>query len=425
MSTEPEPTTGPVPGPVSGEPPLAACVAVVGPANSGKTTLLHLLDGALQLHPGAPLVYVVKGNPDGTGRYLFHAPELREALKPKVKGSWTNVTMETIGEWVDRCRERLELVLVDVGGKHDPTNEALFGRCSHALVVARRFEDEAEERAEGMESWVAATGAAGLRLAGRVRSLWRDGEPWAEVDADGTFDAGFRADTSRPGDSTNRAVVARLVESLLRLRTHRPTAGYLDLRLPRDWAFDDLADLAGLVPRLEARGDGPLTLGGRAPIWAYAAALHRALDRDPRAAVEVFDPKAPSGLVPVPERLAGEVPAEVARCLSVRWSAGPEDGCAVLEIEITSPDRFLPPSVFAHLPALPRPAGEPTPGPVVVSGAGPIWLHLAYSRWLRSLPGERGIGLVDARTRSAVFVTGPGSPATRPWDLTELIGAAT
>jgi hypothetical protein len=67
-----------VSAPVSEEPILAPCVAVVGPANSGKTSLLHPLDEALQSHPSAPLAYVVKGNPDGTGRYLLHAPELRE-----------------------------------------------------------------------------------------------------------------------------------------------------------------------------------------------------------------------------------------------------------------------------------------------------------------------------------------------------------
>lgn len=402
---------------VSEEAPLAPCVAVVGPANSGKTTLLHLLDDVLQTHPEAPRVYVVKGNPDGTGRYLFHAPELREALKPRVKGAWTGVTMRTIGEWIDRCRERLELVLVDVGGMHSPSNAELFARCTHALVVARRFEDEARERAEGMESWVAAARDAGLRLAGRVRSLWREGAPWIATDSEGAFDAGFRADASTPEDTLNHGLVTRLAEALLDLRVRRPPSEYLDLRLHRDWTFDDLPDLGGLARSLEARGHGPLVLGGRAPIWAYAAALHRALDRDPRAAVDVFDPKAPLGLVPVPANLTGDAPPELASCLSARWRGGPGDACTVLEIEITSPDRFLPPSLVAHLPALPRPEGEPPAGPIVVSGAGPIWLHLAYSRWLRSLPGPRSIGLVDARTKSAVFVAGPGSPSARPWEL--------
>lgn len=144
---------------------LAPCVAVVGPANSGKTTLLHLLDHALQRHPARPLVYVVKGNPDGTGRYLFHSPELRERLKERVKGVWCATTVETVCGWVESCRRHLDLVLVDLGGRHAPGNERIFERCSHALVVARRFADRRREREEGMESWVRACRRSGLEQA--------------------------------------------------------------------------------------------------------------------------------------------------------------------------------------------------------------------------------------------------------------------
>ena len=42
------------------------CIAIVGPPNSGKTTLLRLLDLALRKHPTKPLAYVVKGKCNGT-----------------------------------------------------------------------------------------------------------------------------------------------------------------------------------------------------------------------------------------------------------------------------------------------------------------------------------------------------------------------
>ena len=396
----------------------APVVAVVGPANSGKTSFLHLLDEALQLHSDAPLVYVVKGSPDGTGRYLFHAPELRERLKPRVKGSWAAVTAETISKWIERCCRHLELVLVDVGGKHSASNTVLFRHCSHFLVVAKALDDEAAEREEGMESWVRAGRRAGLELLGRVRSLWREGQAGIGTGDGGALDATFRADAAEPGNAANHEVIEKLVDELLALRLRREPPSYVDLRLHRDWSVSDLADLAGMAPVIERKAEQvDVVLGGRAPIWAYAATLYRILQRRPSAEVTVFDPKAPSGLVTVPETLSGEVSPEVTHCLSARWRPGPGGRRAVLELAITTADHFLPPDFTEHLPALPRPEGLPSAGPVVISGAGPIWLHLAYSRWLRPLSRERRIGHVDARMQSAIFVAGPGAPSAEPWAL--------
>ncbi len=269
-----------------------------------------------------------------------------------------------------------------------------------------------------MESWVRAGRRAGLELVGRVGSLWREGEPGIRIAEEGILGASFRADAAEPGNAVNHEVVGKLVERLLALRSRRQPPAYVDLRLPRDWTVDDLPDLAGLAPVVERRAQrGEVLLGGRAPIWAYAAALHRILDRCPAAEVVVFDPKTPSGLVTVPGTLSGEVSQEVAGCLSARWRCRPGGRSAVLELELTAPDHFLPPDLTVHLPALPRPEGHPPAGPVVVSGAGPIWLHLAYSRWLRSFDPKRTIGHVDARSESAIFVAGTAAPRAEPWRL--------
>ena len=75
------------------EPACAPCVVVVGPANSGKTTFLHLLDQAQQQHPDLPLVYIVKGTPDGTGRGFGEtsrgAPSVT-GTRARAERSWCN-----------------------------------------------------------------------------------------------------------------------------------------------------------------------------------------------------------------------------------------------------------------------------------------------------------------------------------------------
>jgi energy-coupling factor transporter ATP-binding protein EcfA2 len=270
----------------------APCVAVVGPANSGKTDLLHVLDEILQHHPSRPLVYVVKGNPDGSGRYLYYSPRLRKELKDQVKGVWTGATVESVCLWVDNARDLLELALLDFGGKHESVNDAMLSRCSHYIVMARRFPDEVQEKREGMESWQRVCEKNGLAPLALIHSLYVEGEPQI-LSAGHPLWMSFRSDIVAPGDLTNQHVLEALVDRLLEIRRPKASLPYIDLRLSRDWTPSDLADLAGLLPRMEslARQRQRIVLGGRAPVWAYVACMHRILDVDPSADVWEFDPK--------------------------------------------------------------------------------------------------------------------------------------
>ena len=385
---------------------LAPCVAVVGPANSGKTTLLHRLDRALQEHPARPIACVVKGNPDGTGRYLFEAPEQREALKSRVKGAWRTETVETVRRWIDHARVRIELVLVDFGGKHAPVNADMLARCTHFIVVARAFDDPARERDEGMQSWIDVCEICGLLPLARVISLWKAGEPQVLGTPQGVVEASFRADAVVPDDPRNAAVVARLVDDLVALRRPRQPAGYVDLHLSRRWTPADLVDLAGRAVEVDrAARAGTVALGGVAPTWAYAAALHRALGRVPNLTVDVFDPKVLPGWVRVPAVVAGQASSPLADALDVAWRPAP-DG-ATLDVRLTRPDRFIGLGDEASLAALPLPVGPVPGGRLVVYGAVPVWLRMAYSRWLRGARPDAAIGAWDARLRAAVPVTEP------------------
>ncbi len=396
-----------------GEPPLALAVAVVGPANSGKTTLLNLLDDALQRHPGGHGACVVKGSPDGTGRYLFHVPEVRERVKERVKGEWSSGTIETIRAWIDNARRTLELVLVDVGGRHAPDNARLFRSCSHFIVVARRFGDAGRERDEGMDSWVRTCCDSGLVPVARVRSLWGTGGVCAEAGPDGALEATFRSDAGRPEDTLNDALVRALVERLVALRRPRDPHPYIDLHLGRAWTPADIPDVGGCAGRIAVaalRGD--VYLGGLTPIWAYAAALHHALDIAPETRVRVFDPKRPSA-VEIPASLnasAGGNPWT--GLVELRWQwIGPTTEDATLDLWLTAGDRLLPAGIENELDRVPLPEADRRPERIVVSGAVPVWLHLALSRALRiRYPGVR-IGAWDQRLQQAVFFARRGETA--------------
>jgi len=392
---------------------LAPAIAVVGPAGSGKTTLLHLLDRTLQNHPSSPLAYVVKGSPDGTGRYLLAAPDLREGLKRRVKGAWGSATVATICGWIESARSVLELVVVDLGGRHSPRNRELYRGCSHFLVVVR---DQDERRADSergdLGSWWQACEANGLEPVARVRSLWGKGRSTVVRGSDGVLDVRIRLDPEGRKARETVSALGKLAEAILALRVSRPVPGYLDLRLDRQWVPDDVADLAGRAGELERMVQKEkVLLGGRAPIWAYAAALHRTLDLKPEVVVEVFDPKVPGAFVRIPRRLRDDSPPPSG--IRAQWRRVKEG--LVLDVELTAEDRFLGPEMSEQPHRLPVPEGPPGEGPIGVFGAAPIWVHLAYSRWLRQWVEERGLGVWDAGTKSMVFVAGPEAPRIEHW----------
>ncbi len=357
---------------------LSPAIAVIGPANAGKTTLLHEIDRQLQARLDS--VLVIKGSPDGTGRYLYYSPHLRNTpeFKAAVKGAWAGPTVEQICEWVTQGRKNLSLALLDFGGRHDEQTAAanlrMLACCTHYLVVSRH------DDLEGAALWEDVGHKAGLRRAGRLRSHAAGGPQPVVLNDGGEWEASFQIGQT-PKSSTNTAVMERLAQRLAALSHPRLAVPYVNLHQPSDWEPADIPSVGGrqaAIRQLASR-TGVLVLGGAAPIWAYLAGLRAALPANPEARIFFYDPRQPEPLVEIPNRPALRTGNFPEGALAVHW--GVREGLASLEFEIRTPDKFLPPSAAQNLSEAPPP--EPPPGPRVgLYGPGPTWLFGAYARWL-------------------------------------------
>ncbi len=131
-------------------------ILIGGPPHSGKSTLAYSLSQALRQRQIAH--YLLRAAPDGEGDWTH---ELQNATVQPVrfKGKWTQ-------QWVDvTCRDTAQRtlpLLVDVGGKPTPDQQAIFDQCTHAIVIAAKDEDRAQ--------WVEMTQAHNLLLIANLRS---------------------------------------------------------------------------------------------------------------------------------------------------------------------------------------------------------------------------------------------------------------
>lgn len=371
---------------------LAPCIAVVGPANSGKTTLLHQLDEHLQARINA--VLVLKGNPDGTGRYQFHAPDLREALKAEVKGQWGSATIDRICDWIDHGRRNLSIALLDFGGKHSPENGRMLGRCSHYILVSRLGDEK------GAASWEEVCRRNNLRLVASMRSVGPDDPPPQLASDEAGMTGTFRFDAS-PGDTVNDTVLTPLTERIVSMGRTVDLTPYVDLHLLTPWTEEMVSTVAGRDHKIRELAErvGAVVLGGVAPRWAYLAGLRCALLVNDQARVFFFDPKEPERLVEIPARRrpVNFPPGQ----LQLSWNVKP--GFAELRCELLSPDKFLPSSAAQNLAGAPGYGEVPNLDSVGLYGPGPTWLYGAYARWLMAC-GVRRLGSWDGRKQGYITV---------------------
>ncbi|NJM00840.1 MAG: CRISPR-associated protein Csx3 [Synechococcaceae cyanobacterium SM2_3_2] len=121
-------------------PHLCPAVMVVGPPDSGKSTLSHALFQALL--PTHPDIYLQRAQWDGEGNWVLELdPQMRETLKQPHRGQLTPEFFGFHAQAILQLRRQKRLVLVDVGGMVQPEKIPLVEACSHYLVVSREPSD--------------------------------------------------------------------------------------------------------------------------------------------------------------------------------------------------------------------------------------------------------------------------------------------
>ena len=207
-----------------------------------------------------------------------------------------------------------------------------------------------------------------------------------------------------PGDPINDPAVVPLVDALVGLSRSSDHVPYVNLHLSEDWRTAQIPGVAGQADKIAelATRTGVVVIGGAAPIWAYLAALCCALQAREDVRVFFYDPRQPERLVEIPIQPGRGPAAFPDDTLRVSWRS--EGERAILQFEITTPDKFLPTIAAQNLAGAPVPPPAPG-GDVGLSGAGPTWLYGTYARWLIAR-GAGGVASWDGRLREFVRVWG-------------------
>jgi hypothetical protein len=241
-----------------------------------------------------------------------------------------------------------------------------------------------------------------------MHSLPKDGPEPVVLKAGEDVQATFRVDV-RPGDSVNDAALATLVKTVLRLSRPLERIPYVNLWQPERWHVDQIPDLGGRAAKIAqlASRTGGVVLGGAAPIWAYLAGLCCALEAHSDVRVFFFDPKQPECLVEIPAapQVLGAPSAFPLDALRISWRDEPPR--SVLQFEITTEDKFLPPSAAENLAGAPPPPTAPSPH-IGLFGKAPLWIYGTYARWLIAA-GARSLASWDMGTKSFIQIWGSNS----------------
>lgn len=253
---------------------LFPAVLIGGPPHSGKSVLAYSLTQVLRRRGVEH--YVLRAYPDGEGDWANEADQ-ELVRRIRIKGQGTP-------EWIAHiCRDianRHLPLIVDVGGLPTPWQEAVFDRCTHAILLTK---DEASH-----DAWRSMIARHGLILLADLRSQLQ-GESTVTIAEGNAFGPVLRGTITglERGTTASGPVFDALVDRLaalfaydreeLRLThcTLAPIETVIDLdRLartlrvdPTNWEPHHLPQVLDYLPKAT-----PLGFYGRGPNWLYAAA---------------------------------------------------------------------------------------------------------------------------------------------------------
>ncbi|MCS7220806.1 MAG: CRISPR-associated protein Csx3 [Anaerolineae bacterium] len=342
-------------------------VMIGGPPHSGKSTLAYHL--SQQLRTREVDHYLLRAAPDGEGDWLYQASsEVVRAIR--IKGSFTQ-------RWVDAmCQSiasRLVPMLVDVGGLPQLSQEEIFDRCTHAILLSRD--------AESHEFWSDLARRHGLIVIADLRSTFEGPD---HIEARHPILQGVISGLSRTGYHPGEAFYALLdlVAHLFAYTREELRGLHLSQALTKTVVeLDRLAQILRLDPKAWQPGhllrvlaylpaDAPISLYGRGPAWLYAAIACHTYPHD----FYQFDPRLGWVITPL---LTIAPPAR----------RSPLQAASFVErdhtrLEFALPYHYVDYSEMEELaaPPVPRDRG------LVLSGKLPQWLWTSLARTYLHMP---------------------------------------
>lgn len=377
--------------------PLPA-IMLGGPPHSGKSVLAYHLSQLLRTWQVDH--YLLRACPDGEGDWSSESdPQLVRTLRDK--GSFTPHFVAGV---IAALQQRMLPLLVDVGGRPQPDQEAILAACSHAILIAPTAEELATWRqlterlqipviAELISSLTeaeAVTAHAPLFQA-RLYGLER-GQKRESLVIDQLAALARAVLITKPSTLRNFHLAQAPAETTVDLERLAHT---LHTDPPGRWQPQDLPAVLAYVPAQE-----PLALYGRGANWLYAALARHTLP----APCYQFDARL-GWLHPEALPIMATIQPAPAHA-PVRWSLQATAHYTVLEVRLTAP--YLD---FNTLPQLSLP---PTPSAqgLVISGRLPLWLLTSLVRSYSMVPW---VAIYQPPLKGAVIIH-----ATQP---TQPIGA--